>query len=303
MLLTALWGCAGVVDYVPSETGEAVVGPASAFGAWAETSRSATPPATVVLQSGDPALVGMDNVLCAVDPSMGTVGTDYFFSGSGDTLHDADGSSALISTDEGLYFAPLPVDLDGSYGDGVPDWDLSGVMDAIFTDDGVVLAHLDADGCHVEGESGSVIDLGDCETVSLSEGPHGVIATVDGFPELLEGDGTSEVAVDGDVLVWDPASEVLWVGSTGSETLQGLEASGDLRFEVALPGGLVDLTVVGAVGTAMVLVEGQSLLEVSGDDGTVLSGFPVDDSTGVVADPGGRRIARLRENEVVFYQR
>ncbi|MBW2256704.1 MAG: hypothetical protein JRI25_19195 [Deltaproteobacteria bacterium] len=262
------------------------------------------------------AQVGMVGTTCAVDVEYATLGTDYDYPGSDDTVEDVGEQGGnvvvLVASEDGVHIQKD----DGFWGADTDDFPVPDVMEGrLLEDEGVVVLAGDDEDCGVEWVGTTAPGRTDLSpdvcagSPGLSADPtlgHAFVGH-NGGVSLVTPSSSVVVSEDPSELVeWDPVADVLYAAEIGGTTVRGIEADGALRWTTEVGGAVQALDDMGVRASAVVTVA----YELGGGGVVVIDGFTgeIDNSfnTPGAADEvktsnDGRTLALADDEQVHFY--
>jgi len=261
--------------------------------------------------------VGMVGTTCAVDTEWATVGTDYDYPGTDETVEDVGDQGGnivvLVASDEGVHIQKD----DGFWGSDTEDIPVPDVQQGrLLDDEGVVVLVGDDEDCGVEWVGTTAPGRTDLSPDVCAGNPGlGVDPTLGsafvghrGGVSLVTPSATEVITEEPSELVeWDPVAEVLYAAEIGSTTVRGIEVDGALRWTTEVGGAVVALDDMGARASAVVTVTYEmgsgGVVVIDGFTGEISNGFdtpgPADE---VRTAHDGRTLALADDQQVHFYK-
>ncbi len=202
-------------------------------------------------QSGDVAQVGMFGTTCDVFTSDASVGTDYDYPSEQETVVDIAPAGVLI-------ISPDRVHVQG-HDWTVSDINVTGVVDAGFSDQGVVAIADTGAGCEVNWTdigSDVAVDATLCNAGSFDVTPGGaaIVGTGDGVFSV-DSEGSTIIDSTANLAAFDSASGILYVAELGGLEVRGLDLDGTEVWNTQLDGAVRAVTEMGDLGRAGVSIQ------------------------------------------------
>lgn len=261
--------------------------------------------------NGDAAQVSMYGTTCRVEVESGAIGQDYDYPSDMEEVQDAGALAGELAV---LVVSPEGVHV--SYPDRGWDWtaetvDLPDTVEARITEDGVAAL---SSACEVSWVGGpgrdpvAIDSLSDCSEAGFAAGPAGS-AFVGGASEVVRVvDGNAVgLGIAGELVAWDVTADLLYVAVRGGDALHGVEADGSLRWSVPVDGAIVDVTAMGGLGSAAVMVDRANgtgeLVVVDGFTGAITSDLPTPSAaTGLRSSASGEVLAMVLPRAIHFFR-
>ncbi len=187
---------------------------------------------------------------------------------------------------------------------------LDDVIHGRFLDDGTVAMVRDTrSGCVVEidGQAATVDDAVCDPRTEITVDREGELYAATGSELLRMGkDGSENLYGDADLVVFDPATGLVYAAKTGDQHVSGLYRDGALAWRTRVPGYVHSLDRMGDRGNALVMVDdpkgGGALIVIQGDSGEIITDHSTPSGDGdVVMSDDGRTLAVVMPTDVYFY--
>ncbi|MCO4746511.1 MAG: hypothetical protein KC912_17065 [Proteobacteria bacterium] len=271
----------------------------------------------VALNDSDDARVGMSGTTCDVDTDYGSIGTDYDYPGSEDTIQDSTPEKVVVTSGNGLHIQ----DRGPGMGDGREDYDLptAEYSEGVLIEDGAVVLGHTPSGCHVSWRGPELDNTVHLKPDVCASGPAleadpvlgtAWVGTADGIytapPEADAGVSTI-TETPADLLAFDDSTGFMYAALKGSNEVRALDLDGNEVWVTDVMAQVTDLEDFGSRSSALVSVthdDGSgSVLVLDGLTGQITSemGTP-DGNQRIASSAGGGQMALVRDNEVHFYQ-
>ncbi len=275
----------------------------------------------VLHDDGDSGHAGMFETTCSFNAGNGDVTGDVDYGPDAEDVLDAGdvGGEPVVLIQEPDAVHILTPGGEGWWdggGEEDPGVVVPGVVDARLLDEGLVVVRENEGACIVEWtetDSDSQIEIPDdpCAVRDLAVDKvtgTAFVVTLDSGVVAVTAEGSQSLDVDGDLVAWDEAAQVLYVAIKGGNAVWALESAGFERWRVEVDGSIMALDDMGSRGAVSVMVERADrsgvVMGFDGFTGEEIFAFDTPTSSkDLIVSGNGDTIACVLASETHFFKR